>query len=176
MNQPVQAKWTVLSERIYCMLMILYPLDYRREYGALMVQIFRDVSRDRYRTQGIVGVILWWCKTLLDLTLTVIEQWRKVKFTMSKSILTRMMGRLLMIGGICVALAAFSQLQPGSHYTYRGVYQLAMDILLPGYFLIGIGNFGLATHYGKRVGQVGRGGRGGVGRCPVREDPLSLQF
>lgn len=159
MNQITRPQWMMLSECVYRALLRLYPADYRREYGELMLQIFRDVLRDRYRRCGIAGVALWWWAALLDLTLTVIEQWRKVKFTMSRSTLIQLMiqltGILLVIGGICGAIAAFSQLQPGSHYSYYGVYQLAMYLLLPAYTLIGVGNWGLALQYGKRAGTIG---------------------
>jgi hypothetical protein len=67
-----------LSERLYRALLILYPGEYRREYGDLMVQVFRDMSRDKYRGQGRVGLALWWCAALLDLSRTVIEQRRGV--------------------------------------------------------------------------------------------------
>lgn len=156
MNWTIQTRWIAFSERVYRALLILYPADYRRDYGDLMVQVFRDVARDRYHRQGWLGIALWWCATLLDLSLTVIEQRRKVKFTMSKSTLTQLTGILLIVGGFCGAIAAFSQLQPGSHYSYRGVYQLAMYMQLPHSLLIGIGSLGLALQYGKQVGQVGK--------------------
>ena len=34
------------SERVYQLLLWLYPSDYRREYGADMMQLFRDLRRD----------------------------------------------------------------------------------------------------------------------------------
>jgi hypothetical protein len=131
MSQTIPTPMLSIAERVYHALLILYPSDYRRDYGSLMVQVFRDVSRDRYREQGPAGIALWWCATLLDLTLTVIEQRRKVRFAMVKSRLIQLTGILLVAGGICGVIAAFSQLQPGSHYTYRGVYQLATYLVAP---------------------------------------------
>jgi hypothetical protein len=65
-----------LSERLYRAMLILYPSAYRHEYGEWMVQVFRDVSRDRYRRQGRAGLAAWWCAALVDLSQTVIEQRR----------------------------------------------------------------------------------------------------
>jgi hypothetical protein len=143
-------KWIALSERIYSALLVLYPTDYRREYGTLMVQVFRDVCRDQYHRQGLPGMVLWWCATFLDLAFTVIEQRRKVRFTLSKSSFLQFTGALLVLAGVCSALAAISQLQPGSHYTFHGVYQLSMFMILPAFGFTAFGIWGLALrrqHY-----------------------------
>lgn len=153
--------WIVLMERCYSAMLILYPADYRREYGALMRQFFRDVARDRYHRQGVGGVVRWWCKTLLDLVITAMEQRRKMKYAMSKNALTQMMiqitGVLLVIGGICSAIAAFSQLQPGDHYTYEGVYQILNLLFTPGFLFLGLGYMGLALRYNQVLGAAGQG-------------------
>ena len=35
----------MFSERVYRWLLIVYPREHRRQYGALMVQLFRDRMR-----------------------------------------------------------------------------------------------------------------------------------
>ncbi|MCC7448996.1 MAG: hypothetical protein IT324_16375 [Anaerolineae bacterium] len=151
-NTPM-IDWLV---RLYRMLLILYPADYRAAYGPLMAQVFRDVCQDIYRQQGTLGIVMWWCTTLFDLALTAFEQRRKVRFTVSKAGLIRFSGPLLTAGGLLLVVTAFSQLQPGSHYSYYGVYQLLMFLLAPAFVLIGIGNFGVLLHYGARAGIFGR--------------------
>lgn len=151
------------SERIYRALLLLYPADYRREYGGQMAQVFRDVCRDRYRQAGLVGMALWWCATLLDLTFTVIEEWRKVKFTMSKATFSQLAGAFLILGGAFGALAAFSQLQPGDHYSYYGVYQVLLLLFAPGFLLIGSGCLGLALRYSAALGTLRKGLLGLIG-------------
>jgi hypothetical protein len=136
-----------LAEQIYRALLLLYPADYRHEYGDLMLQIFRDVSRDKYRRQGIGGIVLWWCRTLLDLTLTVIEQRRRTKLTMSKSTFAQLADNLLFIGGAFIALAAFSQFQPGDHSTYHGIYQIFIWLFGLGALLVGLGCIGMGLRY-----------------------------
>jgi hypothetical protein len=152
----MQTKWIAFSVRIYRALLILYPADYRHEFGALMVQMFRDVSRDKFHKQGVIGVAFWWCATLLDLTFTVIEQRRKGKFTMSRATFIQSTGILLMVGGFCGAVAAFSQFQPDDHYTYYGVYQLFIWLFAPSFLLIGLGNIGLALRIDGALGTLGQ--------------------
>jgi hypothetical protein len=133
-----------------------YPADSRREYGPLMVQVFRDVTRDAYHSQGWAGILLWWCATFFDLVLTVFEQRRKVRFEMSKSMFVQLAGIFLIVGGFCSAIAAFSQLQPDDHYTYYGIYQVLLWLLAPGFLLTGLGGVGLALRYDQALGTPGR--------------------
>jgi hypothetical protein len=155
---PTSTKWLLLAERLYAALLFLYPAEYRREYGALMRQFFRDVTQEKYQQQGMIGVMLWWSKTLLDLILTVIEQHRKANDTMSKTTLTQMMsqltGILLVIGGACGAIAAFSQLQPDDHFTFYGIYRVLSLLFAPSFLFIGLGCIGLALRYQQALGTL----------------------
>jgi hypothetical protein len=50
-----------LSERLYAQLLRLYPPGYRRRYGPLMLQLFRDQYRDARRASARLGRWqLWW--------------------------------------------------------------------------------------------------------------------
>jgi len=147
MENRIQPLWAILSERIYRALLIFYPADFRREYACLMAQAFRDVSRDTYRREGPAGIALWWGSALFDLAISVIEQRRKESFVMSKSLLPAWAGKLLIVGGICAALSAVSQLQPGSPEFYTGVFQISFLFVGPAYLLIALGCFGLPTRY-----------------------------
>lgn len=142
-------RWMALSIRLYRVLLLLYPVEFRDDYGLLMVQLFRDVLRDRYRQHGLVGAMLWWSKTLLDLTITVIEQRRKANFTMGKSSLVQQTGMYLVIGGVLVSLSAFSQLQPGENTTYSGLYQVLFLLIAPGFLFVGLGINRLSSEMGK---------------------------
>jgi len=83
-----------LAERLYRALLNLYPAGYRREYGALMVQVFRDMSRDVYHRRGLVGLIGWWCATLFDLIRTVIEQRREVVCSLPAAFLMNLLAMI----------------------------------------------------------------------------------
>lgn len=145
-----------LSERVYCALLYAYPAEYRRDYGALMVQVYRDVARDAYRDGGWAGIVMWWLTTMFDLLITAFEQRRKPSFTMSKSNFAQLAGTLLIIGGAAIALATFSQLQPDDHYTYYGIYQVLIWFLAPGFLCLGIGCIGLALRYEQDFSSIAR--------------------
>lgn len=51
-------------ERVYRWLLALYPREHRREYGELMVQMFRD--RMRRDGEGLAGLTVW-IQMILDL-------------------------------------------------------------------------------------------------------------
>ena len=54
----------MLSEKLYRALLFAYPRKHRREYGELMVQMFRDRMR---RDGGGFGSIKVWFDMLVDL-------------------------------------------------------------------------------------------------------------
>jgi hypothetical protein len=151
MRGTIQTPLISLSESIYRALLIVYPAEYRREYGSLMVQVFRDVCRDSYRRQGLMGILLWWCSTLLDLALTAFQERRKVRVMISKQSFAQLAGVFLIAGGACSAIGALSQLQPDDHYSYYGVYQLLLLLIAPGFFLTGLGCIALALRYGQEL-------------------------
>jgi hypothetical protein len=57
------------SARLYAWLLALYPAGYRREYGALMAQLFRDLLRDT-RQQGGWAVTRLWLRVAAELGIT----------------------------------------------------------------------------------------------------------
>jgi hypothetical protein len=59
------------SLRIYRALLRLYPIEFRRQYGPLMQQLFRDTLHDAHRERGRAGVAQTWLRTLTDLLVTI---------------------------------------------------------------------------------------------------------
>lgn len=98
MSRMKNSRWIALSEEVYAALLILYPADYRHEYSWLMRQVFRDVSRERYQKQGWMGVVFWWCRTILDLTITVIQERRRMRIMLTKATFIQFAGVLLALG------------------------------------------------------------------------------
>ena len=64
----------MISERIYRVLLALYPREHRREYGELMVQLFRD--RMRHEGGGFGGLVIW-AQTILDLVGSAYQEHKK---------------------------------------------------------------------------------------------------
>jgi hypothetical protein len=168
MNTMTRTSLISLSERVYRVLLLLYPAEYRREYGALMAQVFRDVCRDANRQRGAMGIVLWWCTTLLDLTLTALEQWRKAGIQLNTVSLfsRRISGVLLIAGGLLICIAIGAELQPGQNYPLRGIYQVLGFLYGPALVLISLGTIGMVLRYQHNAGNVGRlglyGAVGGV--------------
>lgn len=140
-------KLLVLSERVYRALLILYPADFRQDYGQYMAQVFRDVCRDVYRCGGASELLKWWAATLFDLVQTVIEERRKVSFMMSQTKFIQWSGWLFIFGGIFFAAGSVSQLQSNSGIRFDGVYQLSLYALVPAMALIMLGLLGILLRY-----------------------------
>ncbi|MFN2153369.1 MAG: hypothetical protein ACK2T5_17335, partial [Anaerolineales bacterium] len=65
-----------ISAHMYALLLRVYPAAHRREYGAQMEQLFRDLCRDAYRERGIVGIVRLWGRVLRDtLGAAAVEYW-----------------------------------------------------------------------------------------------------
>jgi hypothetical protein len=158
MKPMTQPSLIALSERAYRALLIFYPADYRREYGALMAQVFRDMCRHAYRQKGPYGVLGVWLPVLLDLAITAVEEHRKGEIRMSRSTLARWSGLILVIGGILFTVASFSQLQPGSHYSFHGLYQVAVMMIIPAIFLLALGLVGVRAQLANRLNLPGKWG------------------
>jgi hypothetical protein len=63
-----------ISARIYLSLLFLYPAGFRREYGPLMVQAFRDLSREAYAQSQLFGLAELWGHILKDLVITAVAE------------------------------------------------------------------------------------------------------
>lgn len=59
-----------VSLKVYGWLLSAYPAEFRREYGPLMAQVFRDRCREKGRVGGHAGLLRLWMETLLDLIQT----------------------------------------------------------------------------------------------------------
>jgi hypothetical protein len=68
------AKSSDLSERVYRLLLKAYPLEFRREYGPHMTQVFRDCRRAELRSGNRLGHVILWVRTVLDLIQTVLKE------------------------------------------------------------------------------------------------------
>ncbi len=62
------------SERVYRMLLLAYPRDFRCEYGAQMEQAFGDLYREACERGGRSTIALLWALTITDLARTAVAQ------------------------------------------------------------------------------------------------------
>jgi hypothetical protein len=69
---------TSIPERVYKVLLLAYPKEFRCEYGLHMAQVFRDLCQEERRRSGRIGSIKLWVRTLLDVAVTAFVERSKV--------------------------------------------------------------------------------------------------
>jgi hypothetical protein len=62
------------SERVYRVLLLAYPGEFRREYGPQMEQAFGDLYREARERSGRSGLAHLWALTVSDLARTAVAQ------------------------------------------------------------------------------------------------------
>jgi FtsH-binding integral membrane protein len=70
MNKFTSNKVPMISQRIYGLMLLAYPVEFRREYGRHMAQLFRDCYRKERRLQTPTGLLRLWLRVLVDLATT----------------------------------------------------------------------------------------------------------
>ncbi|MBF2064969.1 MAG: hypothetical protein IGS39_11185 [Calothrix sp. C42_A2020_038] len=63
-----------ISVGIYSCLLIIYPANFRREFGEEMIAVFEDMTKDAMRVRGIWGLVGVWHTVLYELWSTAGEQ------------------------------------------------------------------------------------------------------
>jgi len=51
---------STVADRLYRLLLIVYPRSFRRAYGPALVQVFHDCARDAHQERGLPGLLGWW--------------------------------------------------------------------------------------------------------------------
>lgn len=97
----------LISERLYAVLLSLYPKEFRAAYGQQMRLTFRDACRAAYHQNGVGGLLALWLPTLLDLFKSALEERaRQGEITMSKSRMIALAGPLtILVGSVWVVEA-----------------------------------------------------------------------
>ncbi len=91
----------LVSERLYGVLLYLYPKKFRVTYGQQMRLTFRDACRAAYARNGAGGLLALWLPTLLDLFKSALEEWaRQGEITMFKERLISLAGPLTIVVGL----------------------------------------------------------------------------
>ena len=102
------AKLLALSNRIYCLLLYLYPASFRQEYGYHMAQLFRDDVRGTMQESGGVAVVGLWFLAFFDLLKTAVAEHFWEIFHMPIEKLTRWSGAAAALGGLLLAIGVIS--------------------------------------------------------------------
>lgn len=125
-----------ISPRVYRFLLLAYPAQFRREYGPLMTQVFRDSYRFERRRDKKFSLLQLWLQTFLDLLQTVPQQHLE-NLGKEKSFMNNLRrDALAVVGCLAIILIAFFLLQYGKSHNVS-------SILLFGYILDAVITTGL---------------------------------
>ncbi len=116
-----------LLDKIYRLLLFVYPAGYRRGHGLLMAQLFRDLCRDFYRQSGSWGLVKLGLLTLIDMVLTATLEHREVLMKrlaksaqLPEGITWSRVGLTLLLGLYAVGLSLFGPYTRSSWPTFIG--------------------------------------------------------
>jgi hypothetical protein len=106
---PPPPRIVSVSDKIYRMLLCLYPQSHRREFGDQMAQLFRDQCRDAWKAGHSRTVAMRWLRTLPDIGKScLVEQISKIERNTMKYFNSKNIPTLLLIIGLLLALMSFS--------------------------------------------------------------------
>lgn len=140
-----------LSVDVYRLLLTAYPSKFRREYGQLMAQVYRDLSMGAYRRSGLTGMLALWGRTLIDLVTTAFGEYLEREAHMTKSNFIRWSGWAMIASAILFPLSFI-----GSTLDIDYSQQIGEGGIVIGPILLAIGMLGLRSRYGQQVGTIGR--------------------
>ena len=148
-----------LSEALYRRVLHLYPADFRETYGVHMARTFRDCLRECYQRRGFGALLPLWAATLLDLLKTAAEEHMQRSIEMSKTLLSKIAGPTLMLGGLLWMLSGLHQFETIYWDEFGGfdlVYEIGGILFGAAILPLVIGLIGLHLTYKERVGSLGR--------------------
>ena len=110
-----------LSSRIYQMLLVAYPSEFRREYGCQMVQVFRDRYRDEARRNRHWAIAAYWFRTLSDLVVTATKE-HSDKLGKDRQIMNNMRRDIIaLVGTVVIIVAALALLSYGRSHEVSSI-------------------------------------------------------
>ncbi len=117
------------AERLYRLLLRLYPADFRSEYGREMTLLFRD----EYRTRDITA-IAFWVSMVWDAARSAISMWMDVwlargkEYTRTLEIIMKLAGTLAVLLGVFGALNALAEAVAAMRGTLEGAHFIAVAL------------------------------------------------
>jgi hypothetical protein len=153
------------SVRIYRFLVRLYPDAFRLQYGDLMAQAFRDTCLRAHRQNHRTGLLALWGRTLVDVLLSMIEQYSNRGAVMTKSRWIQISGWFMAASGLLFFLGWMATLRPAydaynaaSWPIDRYLNAAASPLLFAGMLFVLAGILGLRARYGAQAGKNGQAG------------------
>ena len=149
------------SDNLYRRFLRAYPAEYRQGFSEDMAQVFRDLCREIYEREGLLGFLELWLTTLFDLLKTAIEERSREVVQMTKEKFIRLSGWALMLAGATFMLGFALNGQETSFSDPLGgrdaFYEYSQLVLLPlAMASFAVGLLGMRSRYGAQVGRFGR--------------------
>lgn len=110
-----------MSERIFQLMLFAYPRDFRREYGRLMAQLFRDCHRAALKGNETLATSKLWLGAMIDLIKAAPrEHWNHLR--KDSSIMNRTLRDVIaLVGSLAIAAAAFVLLGYGRKHEVQPI-------------------------------------------------------
>ena len=149
------------SDNLYRRFLRAYPAEYRQGFSEDMAQVFRDLCREIYEREGLLGFLELWLTTLFDLLKTAIEERSKEVVQMTKEKFVRLSGLALMLAGAAFMLGFALSGQETSFSDPLGGQDAFIEysrlVLIPlSMASLTAGMLGMRSRYGAQVGRFGR--------------------
>jgi uncharacterized membrane protein HdeD (DUF308 family) len=164
-STPHDPTWVRLSTGLYRSMLRAYPPGFRREYGSLMLQVFRDSCLHAARRAGPSALLAIWGHTLADYLLSLVEQHAQRGAGMTRSTWIKLSGWLMAGGGLLLLFAWFASSRPQYNpYNFaawpvdRFLNQAVSPSMIAGALFVFLGLTGLLTRYSHQAGKLGIAG------------------
>jgi hypothetical protein len=153
----------IFSVHLYRAMLLAYPVQFRREYGEPMLQVFRDSCRRAARQGGMNGLLRMWFWTIIDYCKTVVEETILGGVQMRRDKFVKLSGWALVVGAVFFLVGLLASSRP--EYNVYNAKSLAIDrfanqVGLPigavGLLLISLGMVGMLVRYGSQAGAFGQ--------------------
>ncbi len=101
-----------VSQKLFRLLLLAYPREFRHDYGPQMTQLFRDCYREQ-TSQNAIGLWLLWLRTVSDLFVSAPREHLN-RLQRENSVMTNLQRTVLALGTcLAIIVIAFSLLSYG---------------------------------------------------------------
>ena len=117
-----------LSQRVFQLMLLVYPREFRREYGFHMSQVFRDCQRAEIRTGGTLRVGRLWLHAFFDLARTAPrEHWDNL---LKDKLIMNKLGKDILALLVClgIVIAAFFLLSYGRKHEVSAILMFGTSL------------------------------------------------
>lgn len=154
----IEKRSVTISVSIYRRLIAAYPAAFRMQYGAPMVQVFRDACR-RATQGGPMALFGLWARTVFDLMKTAIEEHARGGVQMTREKFFRLSGWALMAGPVLFFIGWLANSRP-EYNPYNAAALpidpvanlVAMPLAAVGLAFTSLGLWGMLLRYGTKAG------------------------